>query len=115
MPISGSSDHASNDGATVSMAEHFGARIETRAGNGVALCLVVGSASPLRAIAAVEGTPVSGLGNGRVLALVELGRLPELRSHPSVRHAGPVNVDRERLATFAAMTGNPLSPQSEPA
>lgn len=111
MPIPGPTDHASGYGASRSMAEQFGAKVETRVGSGVALCLVVGNASPLRAIAAVEGTPVSGLGNGRVLALVELGRLAALRQDPSIRHAGPVNVDRQRLAAFAAMTGNSLSPQ----
>ena len=93
-----------------SMADNFGARVETRTSEGIALCLVIGESAPLAAIAAVEGKPVSSLGNGRVLALVSLDRLPILRQQPSVRHAGPVNVDRSRLAAFARMTGNTLSP-----
>jgi hypothetical protein len=93
-----------------SIADIFGARIETRTGNGLALCLVIGHASPLAAIAAVEGQAVSALGNDRVLALVNLERLPALRQQPAVRHAGPVNVDRARLEAFARLTGNPLAP-----
>lgn len=112
MATGSSITHSVSGDASLTMAERFGARVETRVGNGTALCLVIGNASPLRAIASVEGMPVSGLGNGRVLALVELSRLPMLRQDPSIRHAGPVNVDRERLAAFAAMTGNPMSPQS---
>lgn len=90
------------------MAESFGARIETRTSQGIALCLVIGDAAPLAAIAAVEGKPVSSLGHDRVLALVNLERLPALRQQPSVRLAGPVNIDRARLEAFARMTGNPL-------
>jgi hypothetical protein len=93
-----------------SMADSFGARIETRTSEGTALCLVIGDPAPLAAIAAVEGKPVSALGSGRVLALVRLDRLPTLRQQPSVRHAGPVNVDRERLAAFARLTGNTIGP-----
>ncbi len=95
-------------GQPPSMAERFGARIETRVGDSIALCLVVGATTPLHAIAAVDGKAVSGLGNGRVLALIELNRLGTLRQHPSVRHAGPVNVDRARLSAFAQITGNTL-------
>ena len=91
-----------------SMAESFGARIATRTSQGTALCLVIGDAAPLAAIAAVEGKFVSSLGHGRVLALVNLERLAALRQHGSVRHAGPVNIDRTRLEAFARMTGNPL-------
>ncbi len=96
------------------MADSFGARIETRAGDGVALCLVIGDTEPMAAIAAVEGKPVSLLGNGRVLALIRLDSLPALRQQIAVRHAGPVNVDRNRLAAFARLTGNalPTSPKA---
>jgi hypothetical protein len=92
-----------------SMADSFGARIETRTSDGIALCLVIGDTEPMNAIAAVDGTPVGLLGNGRVLALVALNSLPTLRAQPSVRHAGPVNVDRARLADFARLTGNTLT------
>lgn len=97
-----------------SMADSFGAKIETRASEGIALCLVIGDTEPVAAIAAVDGTLVGLLGSGRVLALVALDRLPVLRQQPSVRHAGPVNVDRARLAEFARLTGNTLSAPPNP-
>lgn len=97
-----------------SMADSFGARIETRTSDGISLCLVMGDTEPMTAIAAVDGTPVGLLGNGRVLALVALDRLPDLRRQPSVRHAGPINIDRGRLAAFAQLTGNTLTPLPNP-
>lgn len=86
------------------MAEAFGATIEMAA-QGSTLALVAGRTGqpPHAAVATAGGRVVADLGGGRLVAIVELQALLGMRQHPAIITAGPISVDPERFARFAAL------------
>jgi hypothetical protein len=84
----------------------FGARVELDPGQG-GLCLVVGRhGSPAASVAAAKGRLVTHLPGGhRVLAMVSWEGLQALQRDAAVAVAGPVSIDPERFARFAALAG----------
>jgi hypothetical protein len=84
----------------------FGATVELGAGRG-GLCLVVGrDASPTASVASVQGRLVTRLpGDRRVLAMLSWEALQTLQHDPAVALAGPVSIDPQRFARFAALAG----------
>lgn len=98
------SARATHGAASAPMAAAFGAKIDVGA-PGSTLALVLGRAGqpPHGAVAAAGGRVLADLGGGRVVALVELRALLGLRQHPAVTTAGPISVDPERFARFAAL------------
>lgn len=91
----------------------FGAKVDVGRGQ-AGLCLVVGrDGSPARPVAAVQGRIVTLLPGGRrALALLSWEALQAVQRDAAVAVAGPVSIDPERFARFAALTG--LDADEEP-
>lgn len=86
------------------MSEAFGADVELKS-TGTVLCLVIGRISPISAVNAVNGSIVTIISQNRVLALVDIVFLSNLRGHRDVVLAGPVSIDPQRFAQFARLVG----------
>jgi hypothetical protein len=84
----------------------FGAKVELGQGE-AGLCLVVGrEAIPAASIAAVQGRIVTVFPDGRrALAMLSWEGLKAVQRDAAVTVAGPVSIDPERFARFAALTG----------
>ncbi|MFN0093292.1 MAG: hypothetical protein ACKVVT_00730 [Dehalococcoidia bacterium] len=93
-------------------ARAFGADVRLEPGNGRGLALVCGQPGQIEgAIAALGGEVAARLRAGSVLALLSLEAMLALRRHHAVRLAGPVSIDPDRFARFAALAGLDQDPE----
>ena len=92
--------------ADSAMARGFGAEIAIGEPDGRALFLVVGrGGSPEAAIRGLGGHVLVRLPGGiRVLAVLPVLAQGPLGRHPAVALAGPVTIDPDRFARFAALS-----------
>jgi hypothetical protein len=91
-------------GESSKMAQAFAAKIEL-ATSDLGLFFIVGRDSSVdEAVRSVGGTIVFRLpGNQKVLAVLRLTAFHYIKQHPAISLVGPVVVDQERFARFAAM------------
>ena len=103
---------ATRSAADSAMARGFGAEIAVGKPGGQALFLVVGrGASPEAAVVGLGGKVLVRLPGGiRVLAVLPVLAQGPLGRHPAVALAGPVTIDPDRFARFAALSGLDADP-----
>lgn len=93
-------------GSATTTAEAFGAEISI-ADHGQTLYYVVArSGTPDAAVRSVGGEVITRLMSAnQVLALAPLSAHAALRSHPELKLAGPVNIDKKRFQQFTRLIG----------
>ena len=91
-------------GESSRMAQSFEARIHLET-SGLGLFFIIGrTGSPEEAVRSVGGNVVFRLpGQQKLLAVLRTASFPEVQRHPAVALVGPVVVDPQRFAHFAAL------------